>query len=136
MDEIDKRILDILRRNARSSYTAISKELNLSEGTIRKRVKNLVESGVIRRFTIETSVIGVRALVLISTATSTPTSKVAEEIAAIRGVESVFEVTGEFDVTALIHGDRVADVNRTIDDIRGVQGVSITRTLFVLRSWL
>lgn len=128
--------MEILRRDSRSSYTSISKELNLSEGTIRNRVKNLVESGVIQRFTIETSIIGIRALVLISTATSTPTSRVAEEIATIRGVESVFEVTGEFDITVLIRGDEVSDVNRIVDEIRGVQGVFNTRTHFVLRSWL
>ncbi len=136
MDETDEKILQILRSEARTPYTEISKVTGLSEGAVRKRIGNLVKSGVIRRFTIDTSIGDVKALILISTAPSTPTHKVAQTVKAVAGVDSVFEVTGEYDISALAYGSDIAEVNRIIDEIRGVEGVQNTRTLFVLRSWL
>jgi Lrp/AsnC family transcriptional regulator for asnA, asnC and gidA len=47
MDEIDKKIIEILSKNSRTSFTEIAKRLNLSEAAIRKRVKKLESEGVI-----------------------------------------------------------------------------------------
>ncbi|MCA9495727.1 MAG: Lrp/AsnC family transcriptional regulator [Nanoarchaeota archaeon] len=47
LDNKDKTILDILEKNARTSYTDIAKTLNLSEAAIRKRIKKLEDQKVI-----------------------------------------------------------------------------------------
>ena len=49
----DDALIEILSENARLSYTKISEKLNVSETAIRKRVKQLRESGIIKKFTIE-----------------------------------------------------------------------------------
>ncbi|MCD6223102.1 MAG: AsnC family transcriptional regulator, partial [Thermoplasmata archaeon] len=43
IDEIDKKILEILSNNARTPYTQIAKDVGLSEGAIRKRVAAMEE---------------------------------------------------------------------------------------------
>jgi DNA-binding Lrp family transcriptional regulator len=53
IDNINKKIIRILKNNSKKPYIEISRELNLSESTVRKRVSNLFESGVIEKFTIE-----------------------------------------------------------------------------------
>ena len=53
LDNINKKIIRILTRNAKTPYKDISEELGVSESTVRKRINNLVESGVIEKFTIE-----------------------------------------------------------------------------------
>lgn len=53
MDLYDQRIIDALRRNSRMPYSTIAQELGVSEGMIRGRVRNLINAGVIKRFTIE-----------------------------------------------------------------------------------
>ncbi|EOR23172.1 Lrp/AsnC family transcriptional regulator [Cytobacillus oceanisediminis] len=50
LDETDKRILDLLTANGRLSYVEIGKELNLSRVAIRERVSQLIENGVIEKF--------------------------------------------------------------------------------------
>lgn len=52
LDEIDKRILEILTENGRCSYVEIGKELNLSRVAVRERVNQLKEAGIIERFTV------------------------------------------------------------------------------------
>ena len=134
LDDIDKKILDILSKDSRSAFTDIAGKLGLSEGTVRRRVKTL-ESGVIKRFTIETWEERPRALVLVSAAPAVPTSQIAERILKLNGVDSAFEVAGQYDVSVIISGEDVAAINNCIDNIRDIEGVDVTNTLFVLRKW-
>ena len=81
LDEIDYKILEILRENGRAPYTEIAKAVGLSEAAVRKRVNSMVKRGIIRKFSIEYSVEGeVRALVLVKTAPPARTPEIAEKI--------------------------------------------------------
>ena len=51
LDEIDQRIIEILIENGRMSYVDIGKELNISRVAVRDRVNNLMENGIIEKFT-------------------------------------------------------------------------------------
>ncbi len=52
IDDIDRRILQLLTENGRASYVDIGKELNLSRVSVRERVNQLIEGGVIERFSV------------------------------------------------------------------------------------
>jgi len=52
IDDIDKRILDCLIENGRMSYADIGKKLNLSRVAIRERVNQLIEKGIIEKFSV------------------------------------------------------------------------------------
>lgn len=133
MDEIDEAIIRILKENSRKSYKEIGKEVGLSEGAIRKRILNLIKSGIIGKFTITVEKVGVRAITLVATKPSVPTPVIANEIAGIKGVETVFEVTGEYDITATLYAPSIEEINRCVDEIRRVEGVSSTNTMIILR---
>ncbi len=53
MDNIDRRILDLLRLNARSGYGDIGSVVGLSASAVKRRVDRLVADGVIRAFTVQ-----------------------------------------------------------------------------------
>ncbi|MEK5444822.1 MULTISPECIES: Lrp/AsnC ligand binding domain-containing protein [unclassified Fredinandcohnia] len=52
LDETDKRILELLTINGRMSYVDIGKELGLSRVSIRERVNQLIEKGIIEKFSV------------------------------------------------------------------------------------
>ncbi|MCD6164486.1 MAG: winged helix-turn-helix transcriptional regulator [Candidatus Odinarchaeota archaeon] len=52
LSEADYEILRILQENARASISDISRKLGLSRVTVRQRIKKLIESGVIKKFTV------------------------------------------------------------------------------------
>lgn len=52
IDATDKKILELLMENGRMSYVDIGKELNLSRVSIRDRINQLSENGVIEKFTV------------------------------------------------------------------------------------
>ena len=136
MDEIDKQIIRILKNDGRAAYIDIGKQIGLSEGAVRKRIKLLIDSGVVRKFTAKIGAVeGAEAITLLATHPSFPTQEVSDRIRKIPNVETLYEVTGEYDIIAVISGMSVMEVNECIEKIRRVEGIMKTNTMIVLRSW-
>jgi DNA-binding Lrp family transcriptional regulator len=136
MDEVDKKIVKILREDGRAGYITIGKQIGLSEGAVRKRIKTLTEAGVIRKFTVKVGIAeGAEAIALLSVSPSYPTQEVSKRIQEIPNVETIYEVTGEYDIVAVISGMNVVEVNDCVEKIRRVEGIMKTNTMIVLRSW-
>ena len=136
MDETDKKILKILKDDGRAGYVEIGTQVGLSEGAVRKRIKTLTDEGVIKKFTVKIGVAeGAQAITLLSTTPAYPTQEVSKRIQAIPNVETIYEVTGEYDIVAVIVGMNVVEVNECIEKIRTVEGLMKTNTMIVLRSW-
>ncbi|MEM3017418.1 MAG: Lrp/AsnC family transcriptional regulator [Candidatus Bathyarchaeia archaeon] len=136
MDEIDQKIISILKENGRAAYVDIGKKTGLSERAVRKRIAALVQSGDIKKFTIETGFkTGAKAITLLSVNPAYPTSKISQELIKIPGVETVHEVTGQYDVAVMISASNVTEVNQCIEQVRGVEGVANTNTMIVLRQY-
>src|SRR4030043_355039 len=105
MDNKDKQILKILKTDGRAGYGAIGEQVGLSEGAVRKRIKALADAGVIRKFTVKIGVAeGAEAITLLATNPAYPTQEVSKRIREIPNVETVFGVTGEYDIVAVIRG--------------------------------
>jgi len=136
MDKVDKEIIKILKDDGRAGYIAIGKKIGLSEGAVRKRIKALTDARVIRKFTVKIGVAeGAEAVALLSVNPSLPTQEVSKRVQAIPNVETTYEVTGEYDIVAIIGGMNVVEVNECIERIRRVEGIAKTNTMIVLRSW-
>jgi DNA-binding Lrp family transcriptional regulator len=136
MDDKDKQIIKILKDDGRAGYGDIGAKVGLSEGAVRKRIKTLGDESVIRKFTVKIGVAeGAEAITLLATNPAYPTQEVSKRIQAIPNVETIYEVTGEYDIVAVISGMNVMEVNECIEKIRRVEGIMKTNTMIVLRSW-
>jgi Lrp/AsnC family transcriptional regulator of lysine biosynthesis len=129
VDQTDSEILRILRLNSRSSNSKIARELNISEATVRKRVARLLSSGIIRKFTIETSESLVSSIVMVKT----ETRKTKSVLNALRSRYSeVYELSGGLDMAISIKRKGIEEINREVDIIRNLDGVTATDTLIRL----
>jgi len=136
MDDTDKAIIEILKHDGRATYSNIGKRIGLSEGAVRKRIKALVDSGAIRRFTVKVGLMeGAEAVALLSVDPSLPTSDVSKALKKLPDVETVYEVTGQYDIAVIISGFNITEVNECLEKIRRLNGVSDTNTMIILRSW-
>jgi DNA-binding Lrp family transcriptional regulator len=136
LDRVDREIIKILKEDGRAGYINIGKQVGLSEGAVRKRIKTLTETGIIRNFTVKVSVAeGAEAIAFLSVNPMLPTQEVSKRIHEISNVETVYEVTGEYDIVAVIGGMNVVEVNECVEKIRRVEGIMKTNTMIVLRSW-
>jgi DNA-binding Lrp family transcriptional regulator len=135
VDEIDKKIIKILKDDSRAGYVEIGNQVSLSEGAIRKRIKTLTDDGSIRKFTIKIGIAeGAEAITLLTVNPAYPTQEVTKRIQLIPNVETIYEVTGEYDIVAVINGMNVVEVNECIEKIRRVEGIMKTNTMIVLRN--
>ena len=120
-DKIDDKIIGFLRDDARESFVEIGKKLKLSESAVRRRVKNLVANKVIEKFTVQMGESNTTsAIVLISVDSATDTSKVSLKLAKLDGVKTVYEITGQYDITTIISAQNIADINNSIDALRKI----------------
>ena len=135
VDEIDEKILALLEENARMTYVEIGNMVGLSEGAVRNRIQSLTADNTIKRFTIEKSIShGVRALTMIAVEPGVPTFEVSKQVFENEGVERIYEVTGEYDIVMVSHGNNIESINKVIEDIRKINGVEKTNTIIVLRT--
>ncbi len=135
MDEKDRLIIKILKDDARAGYGEIGNKVALSEGAVRKRIKTLTDDGSIRKFTVKIGITeGAQAITLLTTNPAYPTQEVSKKIQQIPNVETIYEVTGEYDIVAVISGMTVTEVNECIEKIRRVEGIMKTNTMIVLRN--
>jgi len=135
MDDTDRQIIKLLKENARAGYGEIGDKVGLSEGAVRKRIKTLADEEIIRKFTIKIGVAeGAQAITLLATNPSNPTQEVSKKIQSIPNVETTYEVSGEYDIVAVISGMNMTEVNECIEKIRMVGGIVKTNTMIVLRS--
>ncbi|UCZ54192.1 Lrp/AsnC family transcriptional regulator [Bacillus shivajii] len=97
IDETDRKILELLMENGRMSYVDIGKELNLSRVSVRERVNQLTENGVIEKFTVvinsEKVGKGVSAFFEVDCEPSSLV-QVAESLASNPKVASCYQMTG------------------------------------------
>ena len=135
IDPLDDKIIGILQSNSRKSFVEIADEIRLSESAVRRRVKHLIDSGIIKRFTIELeSSNKTSAITLISVTSTADTSVVSSNLMKLNGVEVIYEITGQYDIAAIIVAPTIAEINKYIDDVRKVEGVSDTNTVIILKT--
>ena len=128
VDDIDKKILELLKKNAREKYVKIAKEVSLTEGAVRQRVKKMMNLGIIRRFTVDIGT-AVEAIILVNTDPA-ETNKITRQMKEISG--KVYEVSGEYDIAVLVEADNMDELNSKVDKVRRIQGVLNTNTLIRL----
>jgi len=133
-DKVDEKIIEYLKENSRESFVDIGKKLKLSESAVRRRVKNLLGGGTIKKFTLELGEENATsAIVLVSVDSATDTSKVSTKLTKLEGVKTVYEITGQYDITVIISAATIAEINNSIDALRKILGVVDTNTVIILK---
>jgi len=135
IDSFDQKIIEILQEDSRRSFVEIANSIGLSESAVRRRVKNLIDNKVIKKFTIEISQDEkTSAITLISVASTSDTSTVTSRLLKLEGIEIVYEITGQYDIAAIISAPVISQINSYIDEVRKIEEVSDTNTVIILKT--
>jgi DNA-binding Lrp family transcriptional regulator len=74
------------------------------------------------------------AITFISVDSRVETDIVCTKLRELEGVEVIYEITGQHDIAVIISAPTIADINRSVDNLRKIEGVSDTNTVIVLRT--
>lgn len=127
LDDIDARIVALLREDGRASCRAIGRELGLSEARVRARIRRLEDSDTLRVVAVtDTAAAGFDMLLAIGVQVEGRAPEaVAQELAALPEVFSVNLAVGGQDIECLaVAQDHVALSALLTQRLAGIEGVS------------
>jgi DNA-binding Lrp family transcriptional regulator len=137
LDELDKRILSELNRDARKSFRDLAKILGLAVGTISTRIKRMEDAGLIKAYIplVSTTKAGYdfRAIIALRT-TGGRSLDIAKKIAESSNVCGVYDVTGEFDIFIVGRFKNREHLNSFLKEIQVMDKVGRTNTFLVLQT--
>jgi len=132
LDDKNKGILNMLQENSRTSYMHIARELGISEATVRYRVKNLINNGVINKFTVllNPKKVGYFTTgILMVKIASDHFEKTSEQISDLTEAYHIFQNTGEYNIVAVVHAHDLEHLNalrKRVELMQGVREVSLS----------
>lgn len=133
MDDLDRRLIALLREDADRPLKALAAAVGLSASSVRERIVRLKASGVIRRVTIEVAEPGLVSAVLFVRLRKTPDLEAVAAICALAEVVRCYSLAGEIDLLVEIAGAGTEAVNRTRDAIAALAAVADVTTSLVLK---
>ncbi|MFL6391713.1 MAG: AsnC family transcriptional regulator, partial [Nitrososphaeraceae archaeon] len=90
LDSTDQKIMQLLREDSRKSFVDIGAKIGLSESAVRRRVKNLMDNGLIKKFTIEMGTSNkTSAITFISVDSHVETDIICAKLMDLNGVEVI-----------------------------------------------
>ena len=128
MDELDRKIIALLQLDGRASNAKIAREVGVSEGTVRRRLRRLVKDDMVKVVAVPNlEKLGYATTALIGISTGPGKSDtVADAIAAMEEAHYVAITTGSFDVfvwAGLESAENLGNFLRTkVGVVDGVQG--------------
>lgn len=137
-DEVDQRIIDILRQDGRASHASIAKAVGLSAPAVGERVRKLEQAGVITgyRGVIDPAAVGLQiaAFIMITPQPRQPAQLLVERLHELPEIESLYAVAGKQSFMAKVRTASTDALDLLLDRLFMLEGVEGTETIMVLRT--
>lgn len=136
-DEANRKILNVISKNARLSLRQIAKETELSPATVMKRLNEFEKSGVIRGYSadLDYDKLGYEFSVIINM--RVPKSKItelSEKMAKHPNVLAVYDITGQFDVTVFARFKSRRSLDTFLKSLHAYEGIASSETSLLLNT--
>ena len=136
MDEVDERIVALLREDARRSFQNIGKHVHLSAPAVKRRVDKLEAAGVLRGYSaaVDPAAAGwhTEAFVYLYCDGRMPADAIKRAVESEPQVASAHTVAGEYSAVLHVLARDTADLELVLERIRATEGVSRTVSQIVL----
>ena len=135
IDEIDKSIIEIINEDARTPYRQISRELDISVGTVHNRVDKLLKTGIIKKFApiIDHKKLGYNLTSIIGVKVKAGQFPDWEENKSFnKHVLAIYDVTGEYDIFLIAKFKNTDELDKFVKNLLKEPHVERTYTQTVL----
>ena len=136
LDDTDRKILRILMADARTPFSEIARQIDMSSATVHDRVNRMEDAGVIEGYhaSLDPKQIGLGISALVGLRVEQGRERdTLERLAAIEGVQEVHLTTGQWDVVIRVYA---ADTERLrelmFDTIAQMEGFARSQTMVIL----
>ncbi|WP_294236116.1 Lrp/AsnC family transcriptional regulator [uncultured Sphingomonas sp.] len=134
LDEIDQRLVALLRRDARKPVASLGRDLNLSRTAVQARIARLERDGIILGYTTTLAsdvVAGVMALVSLSISVR-PCALVTDRLAEWPEVERIYSIAGDRDAVLVVSAASPQALSQLADRLQTIEGIRNVETTVIL----
>lgn len=135
MDDLDARLISLLRHDGRRSVSDLASDLNISRATVRARMDKLVEKGEILGFTAvlrdDWRDLPIRAVTLVQVAGQN-TEPVARALGAMTEVRAIHSTNGKWDLVLEVATRDLTAFDDALNRIRLIDGIAGSETNLLL----
>jgi DNA-binding Lrp family transcriptional regulator len=136
MDQTDRRIVALLREDARRSFSDIGRHVHLSAPAVKRRVDRLERDGVVLGYTavVDPRAFGwhTEAFVDLYCEGNMPGDAIKRAVSGEPGVVSAHTVAGEASALLHVRAADTPDLEGALERIRATEGITRTVTEVVL----
>ena len=135
MDETDRKLVSLLRDNARAPVASLAKSLKVSRGTVQNRIDRMLARGQIGGFTVRVRDDAERVRAIMAVAVEGERSGAV--LKALRGfteVRAVHMTNGRWDMIAEVATDSLEGFSAMLDRARLIEGIAATETSLLLKT--
>src|SRR6056297_47437 len=137
MDDTDRRLISMLRHDARASLSDLAIGLGVSRTTVRARIERLKQSGEIVGLTVvlrgDAARDPVRGLMMIGIE-GRGTDRIIRQINGLSAVRAVHTTNGRWDLIVEIGTDTLEALDATLAQIRKFDGIASSETNLLLNT--
>jgi Lrp/AsnC family transcriptional regulator for asnA, asnC and gidA len=138
LDDIDKKIIEILKNDSRTPFTEIASALGLSDSTIHVRLKKLRDEGIILRYTVDLNEDliekKVHGLIMINVYPG-HLEAVIEKLRAKYLITHIYEAHGDNDLIVTTNTRDLDELRELIIEIRQIPNIATTSLITILKIW-
>ena len=135
LDDVSKRIVELLQEDGRQPFVTIAREVGLSEAAVRQRVQKLIDADVMQIVAVTDPLqVGFTRQAMIGVRVQGDVREVADALCEMPEVSYVVTTAGSFDLLVEVvceDDDHLLDV--VMRRIRGLSGVGVTETFVYLK---
>ena len=135
MDDTDRRLVALLRENARLPVATLAQLLKVSRGTVQNRIERLTINGVIGGFTVrlkpEAEPQRVRAVTMVAVE-GEHTAVVLKSLRGIPEVHALHTTNGRWDIVVELGVESLEAFDQALQRIRLIKGISNSETSLLL----
>ncbi|MBK0399529.1 Lrp/AsnC family transcriptional regulator [Limibaculum sp. M0105] len=136
-DDLDRRLVAVLREDGRAPVSKLSSILGVSRATVQNRLDRLLESGAVLGFTIRArqdhGPDGVHAIMMIEVSGQSTTS-VIRKLRGLPELRQLHSTNGKWDLVAQLSAASLPDFDRVLRQVRSVEGITNSETSILLSS--
>ncbi|MBS7538221.1 MULTISPECIES: Lrp/AsnC family transcriptional regulator [Xanthobacteraceae] len=135
MDEIDQRLVSILRHDGRSSISNLAVELGLSRATVRARLERLEADGTIIGYTVvlraDAVFMPVRGLTMVEVE-GRVVDRVIDALVGFPEIGAIHTTNGRWDLVIEFSAQSLTDLDTVLRRVRLVPGITASETTLLL----
>jgi DNA-binding Lrp family transcriptional regulator len=135
MDDTDRRLIGLLRENARLPVATLARRLKISRGTVQNRIDRLIANGAISGFTVrlrpDVEPQRVRAITMVAV-DGEHANAVLKSLRNIPEVQALHTTNGRWDIVVELGVESLEAFDQALQRIRLIKGISSSETSLLL----